>query len=215
VQQTSYKNIDKTIYSDRQNVHSSSINSTVKNAAKLLVDKYYTTNYNIEDIKNLLIEKYNNDTISKVLNRISVDISNFNINISLGQVFISLWNWIHLRENFDEISELEKILIEEIIYMNEMCASGHLSRLINVTQGFSDEFSINISVMDQCNAVIRYYLNKRLEQCTDEKVIDGMITRDKHYINFIQTCIDEKIDYFRTEYGDEFIQNLESVVSNF
>jgi|UniRef100_A0A6C0D189 hypothetical protein len=213
--QTTYKNIDKTIYSDRQNVHASSINNTVKNAAKLLVDKYYNNIYNIEDIKKLLIEKYNNDSISKVLDRISGDIANFNINISLRQVFISLWNWIHITHDLQEISELERILVDEITDMNEMCASGHLSRLINVTQGFTDEFIINISNMDQCNAVIRYYLNKRLEECTDEKVIDGMITRDEYYLNFIQTCIDEKIDYFRTEYGDEFIQNLKSVVSKF
>ena len=206
------KYVQNTIYSDRQNVHSSSINNSVKLAAKKLVDKYYTDNYTLNDIKLSLNE---NQVINNVLNRISTDISNFNINISLNQVIISLWNWIHLRDNMDEISELKKILTDEITHMNEMCASGHLSRLINVTQGFTDEFTINISIMDQCNAVIRNYLNKRLEQCTDEKVIDGMMYRDKYYLDFIHNCIHEKIDYFKAEYGDEFVQHLENIVNKF
>jgi hypothetical protein len=210
------KNKVKTVYDDSQNVHTSEINNSVKNSVIKLLSWYKNFKNNgfkeFDEIKNYFIENYDNIKICNVLKRIENDISTFNIEITLKDVFVALYNWILLNTNKDE---LEKILLDEMCEMDGYCATGHLSRMINVTQGFSEDFCVNISIKEQCNAVVSNYLNKKLQESDDNEIIDGIMYKSEKYLNFIEKCIFEKIDEWKVEYGQEFIDNINIIVSKF
>ena len=126
-------------------------------------------------------------------------------------------NWIHFEHTEDIINELENILIQEFISMEGLCATGHLSRLINVTQGYTDEFIINISLKEQANSVIRTYLTNKLKNCQDENVIDGITSsvKSEYFLTFIDNCIIEKLNFWEIEYGLEFITYVEEIVTKY
>ena len=168
--------IEKTsVYNDKQNVHNSKINKTVIQATENLYEKYKNLfilsenekdnfEYKIEIIKNIekyLIENYTDkkEVVKYVLNYISESSSSFGNNIKLQDIFISVWFFI--LENKDK-KELEKRLIQELSEMKGQCATGHVSRLINVFQGFTEDknLQIQISNIDQYNSIVKNYLQK-------------------------------------------------------
>jgi hypothetical protein len=102
-----------------------------------------------------------------------------------------------------------------MVDMHGQCATGHLSRLLNVIQGFSDDFNIRISIKEQCNAVVRTYLNKKLQESNNEEIHDGLISKSSIFLKFIDDCIEEKIQEWTTVYGLEFIENLTEVKNTY
>ena len=61
-------------------------------------------------------------------------------------------------------------LSEEDLYFQEVAE-------FLLDEGFTEDekLCIRISNLDQCNSVIRKYLNDSLSTCTDEKVLEGMM----------------------------------------
>jgi hypothetical protein len=201
------------ICSDSQNVHNSFINESIKNITKKLYEKYSSTNdFKIlrveEDIKFILSVTFPKkvDIISKVFLRINSDISNFNIGISLSDTLKCLWLWIYEQEETDE---LLKRLVEEIYEMEGQCASGHLSRLINVTQGFSEEFNISSNEKDYLEHSIYKFLNKKLKECKDELVIEGIVDKNEEYLSFIKQTV-ENINW-KKEFSLDKIENFDEI----
>jgi hypothetical protein len=200
----------RTLYNDSQNIHNKDINNSVKDACIKLMKKYsnlpkfkdlHVSGKPGSDIESILLKKFSTKTnsIQTVLDRINIDISNFNINISLHDILKCVWLWIHEQE---EIDELEKRLVEEIIEMEGYCATGHLGRLVNVMQGFTDDMKIQVSDEDQYNKIIRAYLTDQLSNCTDDDVIDGMIDKNDDYKHFIRDNVDKMLPKWREEYGE-------------
>ena len=71
--------------------------------------------------------------------------------------------------------------------MHRYCSTRILSGLINSIQGFTtdDNLIIKMSSEEQYKTVIYNYLDKKLKECDDEKVIDGMFDKDQYFLNFI------------------------------
>lgn len=219
------KKIKNTIYSDSQNVHDKNINDSVKKSTIKLIEWYNNQDFenhilnifqSFEEIKKYILNKNTNkiyfSKLTNALNRIETDISTFNINITLKELFIALFIYIQLHEYK---TELENILFNELIESDGYCSTGYLARLINVLQGFTDDFEIKISDFDQCNAVVTNYLNKKLQENTDDEIYDGILTKSEKYINFIQNSIASNINIWKSEYGDTFIKNIDKVVAKF
>jgi hypothetical protein len=203
------------IYGDSQNIHTKTINNSVKLNVKLLIEKYGNSGITIEYISKIISDKYGENTIiTEVITRIKEDIANFNIDITLAEVFVAIWVFIHTQKD-DIMNELEIILLQEMVDMHGQCATGHLSRLLNVIQGFSDDFNIRISIKEQCNAVVRTYLNKKLQESNNEEIHDGLISKSSIFLKFIDDCIEEKIQEWTTVYGLEFIENLTEVKNTY
>lgn len=202
------------VYSDKQNVHNSNINNSVKEAIKKLVN-IYDNNLSISEIQDTLINKFENkkNIIEKSIKRIKEDVATFGINISLKQVLTSLWTWILINEKYTD--ELLKILVDEMEHMIDMCSTGYLSRLINVTQGFSDEFIIQISNKEQTTAVITNYLNSKLQQCQNNDVLEEMTSSGNNFKKFINECIDIKREEWLKEYGQDFINYIPEIVGKY
>ena len=228
----------KTIYEDKQNVHNSKINKDVNNIVKYLFknnskyfhipelnlsfsDIIYNENKIIDDIKielleddNKIIEK-DKYIIEKILNYIKSSNSIFtDKEITLRQVFLCIWFFI---KNNNHFSELKIRMLEEFREMNGLCTTGHLSRLINIIQGFTDDENLIIKIdnHEQYRAVIKNYLSKQFEECKDEIVLEGLIDKNKKYIEFIRLKIADKLLEWLKDYGEEMINEIGLTINTF
>jgi hypothetical protein len=221
----------RTVYGDNQNVHNSEINKTVVKAATNLYMMYKemleieSDDYKIQQYKAEILH----DIMKNLKSRYShhkEDIEELHIYIldssavfgdrilSLQDIFLALCLWIN---DSPAKLDLEVRLFDEIKEMKGQCSTGHLARFVNVIQGFTDdpELCIRISSKDQCISMVRTYLNRRLSECKDEKVVDGMLSGDLAYIKFLRKCVSEKILEWEKEYGKDILEFLPGVVNKF
>ena len=221
----------RTVYNDNQNVHNTDINKSVVKAANKLYIMYremleiesepdkiqqYKTEILRGIIGNLKLRyQQHKEGLEDLYMYMSESSAVFGDNmVSLQDVFLALCLWIN--DNPAKL-DLELRLFDEMKEMEGQCSTGHLARFVNVVQGFTDdpELCIRISSKDQCISVVRAHLNRRLAECKDEKVIDGMMSGDLAYIKFLRKCVSEKIIVWGNEYGKEILEFLPGVVNKF
>jgi hypothetical protein len=197
--------IDKphTVYTDSQNVHTSSINTSVNVAAAALVEDMDISDTNALDILETLrgiTPASNVVDVEEAIERILIDETKFSHNglvFDLESVFYALWRFIHTLEH---IAELRLRLVEELVEMNKYCSTGHLSRLINVIQGFTDRYAIRISDLEQITAALNIRLVAIAEKAPDS-VLDAMT--DEHDPTFAAYLADRiPLSSILKEYGD-------------
>ncbi len=212
---TSLSEKHRTVYSDKQNVHDSTINKSVNEFIEKLVntdekiDSYQNTHAEITDI----IYSYDikaKDRIKafKALNRISIDTATFTeLRVTSAEIFVHVWRLIK-KHNEDINKVLKKRLIEELIDMADTCSSGHASRLINILSGYDVE--IKISWEDQIHANMSARMQKKIHFIEDEelqeKVVMGMTedAEDEDRDTFIK-FVENNIDALRKELYKEFV----------
>jgi uncharacterized protein (UPF0147 family) len=179
------REIPRTVYEDSQNVHNTGINDSVLNLANELV-KSYNPAPNILGFDYELIAEFSpeeREIIEKSLHRIMTDPSTFKYDTNLYIIFQSLLNYIQsLKEPLK--TNVNKRLVEELREMSGMCVTGHLSRLINVIQGFEEipnKFKLNISLDDEIYATLKNYYDKILSE--DDELMDDMLTDEKQLLS--------------------------------
>lgn len=159
-------------------------------------------NIDIQKIEDSLnqVDPENTVHIHNVLDRVQYDVSMFG-SVTLFSVFTALWNYISQHEHREELT---RRLVEEIVAMDNYCSTGHLSRFLNVFQGFTDDpkLMITISTKDQMWSVISHHLNKKMEKA-DDKILDAMISDDKTiFLNFVKLSIAPQLKTWLKEYGN-------------
>jgi DNA-directed RNA polymerase subunit M/transcription elongation factor TFIIS len=219
----------KSVYQDSQNVHNTKINDSMCNAIITiceLMKPVYSQNlgrckgekYNLlMECQGLLTADHpsKREIIEKSINYFYLSVATFSKKeIDLSELFISLYMWI---VNNPSRGALELRLIEELESMDGYCNSGHASRLINVIQGFTDDerLIIKIDMKSQCKSVISAFLTKKLQECTDERVLDGIIEMSDAYTEFVKDVIRSESETWLKEYGDEFVSLVPSVLYDY
>ena len=195
-----------TVYRDSQNVHSNKLNDSVLKACVYLMEIEKPNGFNPEEVLSNLCEISPNhhEIISQVLERIEIDTSRFKCGenmFSLYDVFSSLWSYIKKHEY---CADLYKRLIEEMTSMTKYCTTGHLSRFINVLQGYTDDKKLSIVISDeqQIKAVLYNYLDTEMRNAPDE-ITDAMISSNKTlFYDFICTKMNQRIVMLCNEYGE-------------
>ena len=195
-----------TVYNDSQNVHSTDINNSILNACVRLIDIEQKTDFNYNEVLNSLLEISPDSKVSieTVLQRIEIDTSRFTVkdnSFNLYIVFSSLWNYIKKHPSF---IELKKRMIEEIIAMTTYCTTGHLSRFINVIQGYTEDKDLQLRISDeeQIKSVVTHYLDTEFINAPDE-VIDSMISNNqKLFYDYIILKMNIKIPNIIEVYGN-------------
>ena len=200
-----------TIYADSQSVHNSAITNTIKTVAKYLCMNFSPEfRYNDEnDLKKAIKLKLETNSVfandknvlDEVLNRIYNDNATFE-GYKADRVLYSLWNWVSMQNN----NELYNRIAEELFEMHLYCSTRILSGLINSIQGFTNDekLIIKMSTDEQCKSVVYTYLDKKLKECEDDRVLDGMYDKDKNFLDFIIAEIDTKRPDWNKEYGEDF-----------
>jgi hypothetical protein len=127
-------------------------------------------------------------------------------------VFSNLWAFIVKHKHS---TELKIRLLEEIIEMSMYCSSGHLSRFMNVIQGYTDidDLCIHISQEAQIDSVIFMKMNSILKDAPDT-VMDSMISDQPDiFIDFIVTHINMEMPKLIQEYGNVYDIILMSITN--
>ena len=209
----------RTVYEDTQNVHNSKINQSVLLSAFTLVQKYKDL-LELDKDHDIIVEIgriLRNDKVEKAIDYVLTSTATFSYEknvFSIQDVFKAVWLWINEQK---ETGELKSRLVEELRDAGGMCTTGHLARLINVIQGFSTEKQLIITIdhADQHKSVIKHYISKKLSECQDLDVIDGIMTGSDSYKKFLQKIVREKILEWIKEYGDEILESVPGTVNQF
>ena len=202
------KKPERSIYDDSQNVHNTTINQSTLNTASELINRYDPQNRRIDFVyyKTKSLEELPPEQIEKVeksIHRINTDTSTFGKGFTLYIIYQSLLNLI---ERHSQKNDLNERLLDELIDMSGKCSTGHLSRLINVLQGFETDLQVKvkININDEIYAKIKHLIEQAV--INDDKmddIMEDMLSENKTiYINFVKKVINDNIFEIVKEYDN-------------
>lgn len=162
----------KTVYNNRQNVHSNEIDNSVRRiileiAGMKTVENNMGKLITFNEIVELIKQGYKGDDKDKLnssLLRIELDQTIYDGGQTLSSIFIKIYNIILSHPHKDD---LYNRLIEELIDMADTCSSGHLSRLINILSGYEIDgklYTLEISYKDQIKSNLIARLISRIKE---------------------------------------------------
>ncbi len=174
------KHAQHSVYEDKQNVHHTSVNESVLDIVSNLIKDSYTNSNLFRDIESKLIpstffrtllfrKSITEISIQTSLKRIECDTSEFRGAVKLKHVLEKVWGRI-LSKPIDIQKELCTRLSQELVEMNGLCATGNLSRLINVLSGFDEIAQIKMDCDTELYASLSARLYKLIEQLPDEEL---------------------------------------------
>lgn len=201
---------------DSQNVHDSGVAESVRRVAVALTTKYTSIevekyalfgllkrenkiltyeDIQLKDIRQEMIKKFpsQSSTITSVFDRIDIDTAQFLIGKTLADITRCLWIFIK-KQSQETQTELYKRFMEEIIEMKGYCATGYISRLLNVFQGYTDDVDLMILTdsSERMKIDITDQLNKFFAE--NEDAADDILDPEKfteHIITYINTNMEE------------------------
>ena len=192
------QNKTSTIYTNIQNVHDTTINKTIIQTLRELIQtislkEVKTKRHSgevLETIRNKYsyLEKNKMDKIMSSLERIMIDTAKYEM-LSISDILVLVWEYICQSK---DSNELENRLIQELEDMDETCSSGHLSRILNVLSGYFSESVVQISLKDQLrsNIFARYTkLIKMLPEELQDKINSELILNDYEQKDNIKTFL--------------------------
>lgn len=195
-----------TVYHDSQNVHNHAINESVIKSASTLVKDHKIPAGTSMDLEKELMDKHpeKEDSWRKSLRRIQTDATKFKDGMTLNEVLNKVVGVISTSPHRDE---LVRRLGEELVDMEGLCSTGHLSRIINVMQGFEEtpeELRIKLNPKDEIYASMSSFLTSELQNA-DEQLLEDMIDPDvekrKNYYDFMSEAINRKHLELQQEYN--------------
>jgi hypothetical protein len=126
------------------------------------------------------------------LDYFNTNIATFGIGITLRDTFICLYLWIIEHNNK---LDLESRLLDELKEMKGYCTTGRLARLINVIQGYTEDenLMVRINDRDRTYSIVKTFLDKKLKECKNEEVLEGMIDLSEKYKEYIRFILSEII----------------------
>lgn len=222
--QRSESKILKTIYSDKQNVHSSDITKSVNESLEKLMQDVVDSKMilispleTIDEIKDILTEKkLMNNKIEISLKRIITDQAYFTQTMKLRLRDIVQRVWFRICKMPDEMqNEALTRLANELYDSSGLCSTGHMSRIVNVLSGFPEKFgglcAIKISWSQQISANIAARINSRIKNLNDEE-LQGQIlidmldteTKENTYKKYQKTIRKEIYDELYQEFSPHF-----------
>ncbi len=217
----------KTIYNNKENVHTSTINKTAINTITIIIEDVNKM-FQREDIwiltENILqnlIEKYPPnfkpliDNATKAYNRIMyLDNALYTAyNFNLKNIMNYVWTFINNSNKVSNKVELEKRLIEEMREMNNTCSSGYLTRFANIFSGFLENGGVFIGWDEQIlsifygkvNLAITSSLNKDLIL---ENLIETENENDKQeFQKLLRTILPDIIESIKIEFKDHISES--------
>lgn len=179
------KDVPRTVFEDSQNVHNTAINESVLKLASELVKEHNPAPKIVEFDYNLIKDFTPEErlVVEKSLHRIMTDSSTFKYETNLYIIFQSLLKYISTLEEPLK-SNVNKRLVEELQEMSGLCVTGHLTRLLNVVQGFDEvpnNLKMGISLDDEIYATMKNSFDKILAD--NEDLMDDMLTDDKKLVS--------------------------------
>ena len=151
------KKINKdTIYSDRQNVHSSSIQLSIRDSINNLMNAY-VLDYPLTYLDWSVLTQQTKEIITEYID--TTDIHTI-LNITFEELCIAVV--IEMESlSMDLQIEIKKRMNEEMQDSECKCFTGRISRLVNCLSGYSDKVRMQISENEEINNIISVIMSKR------------------------------------------------------
>lgn len=143
------KNPEGKIYKDSQNVHNYHIQLTLKESIGRLVDD--KPSMEIEEIFKDLFDLNQLKLIELIRSNLLDDSVHSQLNVTFKELFIAVYQRIHLNEHKNEIL---RILLSELEDSKDKCFTGRLTRLVNSLNGFDEDVQIKIDDNEQIGNVL-------------------------------------------------------------
>jgi len=212
------------IFANRQNVHSESIEESSQETLEKLHEKYgaavgadvfqkvQSWRMEMESWESFKSRSSaDQDKITIAINRVVFDKRLYGgTKDSLAAILGLVWKHIHAS---DHKEELQKRLLEELAEASGQCSTGIAVRLLNTLSGF-DDFMIRISYRESILAKVIHYMNRIIMETEDEelqeKLLHEMILPPSRYLdrkNFL-TLFREQIPQLKEELYEEFKDNI-------
>ena len=154
------KNIKKinkdTIYTDKQNVHSSSIQLSIRDSINNLMNAY-VLDYPLTYLDWSVLNQKTKEIITEYID--CNDIHTM-LNITFKELFIAVV--IEMDKLSPDLQiEIQKRMNEEMQDSECKCFTGRISRLVNCLSGYSDKVKIQITENEEISNIISVIMNKR------------------------------------------------------
>jgi len=208
------------IYANRQNVHSESIESSSEGILEKLHEKYGLRPTTLDQFQLWRIEmedweiykKQNEKThrsIMLCMNRIFFDKRLYgSTKDTLVTIFGLVWRHIHHSEHEEE---LKKRLLEEMTEASGQCSTGIAIRLANTLSGY-DDFMLKISYREAILSKVMHYMNKKVMEHPDPSLQETLLyemilppseyTSRKNFLEFFRKNIAAIKEELYEEYKD-------------
>ena len=175
------------MYNDAQNVHTSSIQTSVKNSIFNLLNTNYKVNEMNSYIEDLILTTKTKQLITEY---ISIKETHSQLDCTFEEVFNAVWNEIStLPINFQ--NEVKKRLNEEMDDAECKCYTGRISRLVNCLSGYTNKVLIQISDAEQIGNIISLVKNKYRDSSINEikQIVKNELTERRFDTNIIEEWI--------------------------
>ena len=151
------KKINKdTIYSDTQNVHSSSIQQSIRDSINNLMNAFIV-DYPLTYLDWSVLTQQTKEIITEYMD--CNDIHTM-LNITFKELFIAVV--IEMDKLSPDLQiEIKKRMNEEMQDSECKCFTGRISRLVNCLSGYSDKVRMQISENEEINNIISVIMSKR------------------------------------------------------
>ena len=157
------RNNGNTIYSDSQNVHSSSIQKSIRNSINNLMNAYIV-DYPLIYLDCSVLTQQTKEIITEYID--CLDIHSM-LNITFKELFTAVMIEIDSL-SMDLQTEILKRLNEEMQESECKCFTGRISRLVNCLSGYSNKVVIQISESEEISNIISIVMAKRGMKESDE-----------------------------------------------
>src|SRR3990167_7117656 len=187
-----------TIYNNTENVHTSSIQTSVKNSIFNLLN----ANYEINEINEMNemdeINNYINDSVltnktkQLITEYIALKETHSQLDCTFEEIFKGVWSKI-LTFEINTQNEVKKRLNEEMADAECKCYTGRISRLVNCLSGYTDKVSIKITDSEQIGNIISHIKRKYTDSSIGE--IKQIVIKELTERKFDDNIIEEWISY--------------------
>lgn len=181
------------LYNDGQNVHTSSIQASIKKSILNLLNDPFTLKKNELTTRILEDEAIETNRKQLIIGYINDDRETHSeLYCTFQDIFTKVYGRIVGTQDAEKKKELYKRLQEELGEGECKCFTGRLSRLVNVLNGFFEDVEITISANEQISNVI-------------------LVLRSKHNLGIDDDMTDEVKEKIRAEleergYEDDIIE---------
>ena len=149
-------NNGNTIYTDTQNVHSSSIQKSIRDSINKLINAFIV-DYPLTYLDWSVLNQKTKEIITEYMD--CNDIHSM-LNITFKELFTAVV--IEMESlSMDLQVEIQKRLNEEMQESECKCFTGRISRLVNCLSGYSDKVKIQITENEEISNIISVIMNKR------------------------------------------------------
>ena len=177
------------IYQDNQSIHNSGIQKSFRECVNKLLSKKPELSLE-KTLEEIVSNELSDECKSSLVDYSSSKDIHGELNITFGDLLITVWDRIRTHENKQDILP---ILSQEMSDALCMCFTGRITRLVNTLSGFVPEVIIHISDNEQISNLIIVTKDKIIPYNSDEH--KALFQKEMEERGYSQDIINEWLSY--------------------